>query len=140
MRSVRSHLLSDFRDKGEAVKLTTQCLSQEFEGPCSRLPAHVHKPAHVSYDRWQSNCQGLKMAADGLIRESAAFRGNLQFLLANLKNSQEHQRRSTDEALRRKIYELTRVQDTLMWEKQRVSFSLAPASFNSFFLFMFLFT
>ncbi|KAM9737186.1 LOW QUALITY PROTEIN: tektin-B1-like [Menidia menidia] len=119
LRSVRSHLLSDFRDKGEAVKLTTQCLSQEFEGPCSGLPAHVHKPAHVSYDRWQSNCQGLKMAADGLIRESAAFRGNLQFLLANLKNSQEHQRRSTDEALRRKIYELTRVQDTLMWEKQR---------------------
>lgn len=38
-----------------------------------------------------------------------------------IKNSQEHQRRSTEYSLRRKIHQLNRDKETLTWAKHRVS-------------------
>ncbi|XP_032392033.1 tektin-B1 isoform X2 [Etheostoma spectabile] len=42
-----------------------------------------------------------------------------QYKPNHLKNAQERQRRSTSDALRKKVNELSRVQDTLIWERQR---------------------
>ncbi|XP_071355652.1 tektin-2-like [Trachinotus anak] len=120
LREIRTQLLADFQDKGEAIKLTTKCITHEVSTPSSQLPAGQYKPNHVSYDKWLSHCKDLRLTADNLIKDSSTFRGNLRFTLANLKNAQESQRRSTADSLRKKINELSRVQDMMTWERQRV--------------------
>ncbi|XP_034747513.1 tektin-B1-like isoform X1 [Etheostoma cragini] len=119
LKQIRTQLLADFQDKTEAIKLTTKCITYNLNTPCSRLPAGQYKPNHVSYDKWLSHCKDLSSTADNLIKDSTSFRGNLRFTLVNLKNAQERQRRSTSDALRKKVNELSRVQDTLIWERQR---------------------
>ncbi|XP_070702970.1 tektin-B1-like [Pempheris klunzingeri] len=120
LREIRAQLLADFKDKGEAIKLTTKCITYDLNTPSSRLPAGQYKPKHVGYDKWLSHCKNLKQTADNLIKDSSAFRGNLRFTVANLKHAQERQCHSTDEALRKKINELNKIQETLIWERQRV--------------------
>ncbi|KAM4539304.1 tektin-B1-like [Odontesthes bonariensis] len=120
LQKIRTQLLADFQDKGEAVKLATKCITHQFESPSSRLPACQYKPVHVSYEKWLSQCKNLRLTSDNLVKESSSFRGNLQFSLVNLKNFQERQRHSTDGSLRRKIHELNRLQDTMTWERQRI--------------------
>ncbi|XP_072227224.1 tektin-B1-like [Leuresthes tenuis] len=120
LQKLRTQLLADFQDKSEAIKLTSKCITHQFETPSSRLPTCQYKPIHVSYEKWLSHCKNLRLTAENLVKESSSFRGNLQFSLTNLKNSQERQRHSTDTSLRRKIHELTRFQDTMMWERQRI--------------------
>ncbi|XP_018553536.1 uncharacterized protein LOC108898145 [Lates calcarifer] len=120
LKEIRTQLLADFQDKDEAIKLTTKCITHEVNTPSSCLPASQYKPNHVSYDKWLSNCRDLRVMADNLIKESSTFRGNLRFTLANLKNAQERQRRSTDDSLRRKINELSKIQNMMIWERQRI--------------------
>ncbi|XP_070778247.1 tektin-B1-like [Enoplosus armatus] len=120
LKEIRTQLQADFQDKGEAIKLTTKCITQNLNTPSSWLPASQYKPNHVSYGKWLSRCRDLRLTADNLIKDSSSFRGNLRFSLANLKNAQERQRHSTCNALRRKINELNRVQETLIWERQQI--------------------
>ncbi|XP_044026711.1 tektin-4-like isoform X2 [Siniperca chuatsi] len=120
LKEIRTQLLADFQDKGEAIKLTTKCITHDLNTPSSRLPAGQYKPNHVNYDKWLSHCKNLKLTADNLIKDSSSFRRNLCFTLANLKNAQERQHCSTNDALRKKINKLNRVQDTLIWERQRI--------------------
>ncbi|XP_005797496.2 tektin-4-like [Xiphophorus maculatus] len=120
LKAVRSRLLHDFQDKVEAIKLTTKCITFEVDTPCSHIPAPSIKPNHVSYETWLSHCQNLKLTAENLLKDSSACRANLMFLLANLKDAYERQRNSTAEAIRRKIQELTKLQDSLNLEKQKI--------------------
>ncbi|XP_059206442.1 uncharacterized protein LOC131985389 [Centropristis striata] len=120
LKEIRAQLLADFQDKKEAIKLTTKCINIDVSTPCSQLPGAQYKPNYVSYDKWLSHCRDLRLTADNLIKESSYFRGNLRFTLANLKNAVERQRHSTDEAMRKNINDLGRVQDTLMWERQQI--------------------
>ncbi|KAK5855088.1 hypothetical protein PBY51_005223 [Eleginops maclovinus] len=120
LKAIRAQLLADFRDKGEAIKLTTKCIVHDVNTLSSRLPATQYRPKYVSYNDWLSHCRELRRAADNLINNSSSFRGNMRFTLANLKNSLERQRRSTVDAQRKKINDLTRVQDALIWERQQI--------------------
>ncbi|XP_054462525.1 uncharacterized protein LOC129097643 [Anoplopoma fimbria] len=117
---IRTQLLADFQDKREAIKLTTRCIIHPLNTPSSQLPAGQYKPNYVSYDQWLSHCKDLRLTAANLIKDSSCFRRNLRFTLVNLKNAQERQRHSSDDALRKKINELSRVKDTLIWERQRM--------------------
>lgn len=119
LKNVRTQLLSDFQDKGEAIKLTTKCISHQLKDSSSLLPRY--KPNHVSYDAWQSHCKELKLAADGLIKDSSSFRGNLCFTLTKLKNAQELQRHSTGASMRKKVNDLSRTQETLIWERHQIN-------------------
>uniref|UniRef100_A0A3B4XIC3 Tektin n=3 Tax=Seriola TaxID=8160 RepID=A0A3B4XIC3_SERLL len=120
LKEIRTQLLADFQDKGEAIKLTTKCITHEVNTPSSQLPAGQYKPNHVTYDKWLSHCRDLRLTADNLIKDSSTLRGNLRFTIANLKNAQERQRRSTDDCLRKKINELSRFQDMMIWERQQI--------------------
>ncbi|XP_022602814.1 uncharacterized protein LOC111223074 [Seriola dumerili] len=120
LKEIRTQLLADFQDKGEAIKLTTKCITHEVNTPSSQLPAGQYKPNHVTYDKWLSHCRDLRLTADNLIKDSSTLRGNLRFTIANLKNAQERQRRSTEDCLRKKINELSRVQDMMIWERQQI--------------------
>ncbi|XP_024862491.1 uncharacterized protein LOC108238987 [Kryptolebias marmoratus] len=120
LKEIRVQLQADFQDKGKAVKLITRCITWEVNTPCSQLPAAHYKLNHVSYDKWLSHSKNLKQMADKLVMDSTAFRGILHFSMANIKNSQEHQRRRTEDALKRKVHKLNRVNETLTWEKQWV--------------------
>ncbi|XP_034097183.1 uncharacterized protein LOC117563122 [Gymnodraco acuticeps] len=120
LKGIRAQLLADFRDKGEAIKLTTKCIVPDVNALRSSFPATHYKPNYVSYDNWLSHCRELRQAADNLINDSSSFRGNLRFTLANLKNTQERQRRCTVDTQRKKINDLTRAQDTLIWERQQI--------------------
>ncbi|XP_040909687.1 uncharacterized protein LOC121192176 [Toxotes jaculatrix] len=120
LKAIRSQLLAYFQEKGEALKLTTECITHEVNTLRSQLPAGQYKPNYVSYKKWLTQCQDLRLMADNLIKESSTFRGNLWFTMANMKNSQERQRRSTHDSLRKKINELCRVQDMMIWERQQI--------------------
>ncbi|KAE8282012.1 Tektin-2 [Larimichthys crocea] len=120
LKEIRAQLLADFQDKGEAIKLTTKCITRDFNGTKSRFPADQNKPNHVSYDKWLSRCKDLKLTAENLIKDSSLFRGDLRFTLASQKNAYESQCRKTRDALRKKINELNRIQDTLIWERQQI--------------------
>ncbi|KAG7237791.1 hypothetical protein INR49_031804 [Caranx melampygus] len=120
LKGIRTQLLADFQDKGEAIKLTTKCIAYEPDTPTSQLPANQYKPNHVTYDKWLSRCKDLRLTAGNLIKESTTFRGNLRFTIANMKNAHEHQRRTTHDSLKKKINELSRIQDMMMWERQQV--------------------
>lgn len=85
LTDIRTQLLADFQDKGEAIKLTTKCMTQELSTPSTQLPAGQYKPDHVSYDKWLSRCRDLRLTADKLIKDSSTFRGNLRFTLANVR-------------------------------------------------------
>ena len=85
LEEIRSQLLSDFQDKGEAIKLTTKCITHSLNTPSSRLPTGQYKPNHVSYDKWLSHCRDLKLTAENLMKDSSSFRGNLRFTLANVR-------------------------------------------------------
>ncbi|MEQ2197142.1 hypothetical protein XENOCAPTIV_023990 [Xenoophorus captivus] len=125
LKTIHSQLLMDFQDKVEAIKLTSRCITFDEETPCSRLlPAPV-KSMHVSYEEWLSHCQSLKLTADNLVKDSSSWRGNLQFLLANQKNSHERQRCSTGESLRRKIHDLTKINDKLNMERQSINHEIS---------------
>ncbi|XP_031152162.1 tektin-B1-like isoform X1 [Sander lucioperca] len=119
LKQIRTQLLADFQDKSEAIKLTTKCITYNLNTTCSRLPAGQYKPNYVSYDKWLSHCKDLWLTADNLMKDSSSFRGNLRFNLVNLKNAQERQRCSTNDGLRKKVNELSKVQHTLIWERQR---------------------
>ncbi|XP_051245962.1 uncharacterized protein LOC127357661 [Dicentrarchus labrax] len=125
LKEVHAQLLADFRDKGEAIRITTKCIAYDLNTLSSRLPAGQYKPNHVSYDKWLSHCKDLRLTADKLVKDSSSFRGNLRFTLANLKNAQVRQSRSSQDALRKKINELSRIQDTLIWERQQIRDEIA---------------
>ncbi|XP_051811957.1 uncharacterized protein LOC110956693 isoform X2 [Acanthochromis polyacanthus] len=120
LKNIRARLLADFQDKREAIKLTTKCISLQLNAPTSPLPATPYKPKHVSYNAWLCHCKELKMAADDLIRESSTFRGNLRFTLTNLKTRQERQRHSTASCMRKRINELSRTQEALIWKRHQI--------------------
>ncbi|TNN61440.1 Tektin-B1 [Liparis tanakae] len=120
LKEVRTRLLADFQDKSEAIKLTSKCIIQPINTSSFDLPAGQYKPNYVSYDQWLSHCRDLRLVADDLTKDSSSFRRNLRFILVNLKNAQERQRYSSSDAMRRKINALSRDQDTMMWEKQRL--------------------
>ncbi|XP_008304817.1 tektin-4-like [Stegastes partitus] len=117
LKNIRTQLLSDFLDKSEAIKVTTRCIGHQLS---SSLPAIQYKPDHASYDQWLSRCRELKQAADDLLKDSSTFRGNLRFTLANLKNTQECQRRSTGASMRKKIHKLHKTQELLIWERHQI--------------------
>ncbi|KAM4550730.1 tektin-2-like [Fundulus diaphanus] len=125
LKTIRSRLQVDFQDKMEAIKLTTRCITFEVETPCSYFPAGPLKPIHVSYEKWLSHCQYLKLTADNLVKDSSSCRGNLQFLMANIRNTNERQRCSTGECLRRKIHELTKINDNLKMDRQRIKHEIS---------------
>ncbi|XP_047461549.1 uncharacterized protein LOC125020252 [Mugil cephalus] len=132
LKNTRAKLLADFDDKGEAMKLTTKCISHEVITPGScLLPPGQYKPNHVSYDKWLSHCKGLRQAAENQLRDSSSFRANLRFTLTNLKNAQERQRRRTDGCLRKKINKLATIQNTLIWERQRVNDEISDLTKDS---------
>lgn len=120
LTEIRTQLLADYRDKAEAIKLTTKCITQDTSYLSSQLPVCESKPNYVSYDKWESRCKDINLTADNLVKESSSFRGNLQFTLARLKNAHKHQHRSTDGAMQKKIYELSKVQERLRWERQQI--------------------
>ncbi|XP_075961756.1 tektin-2-like [Anarhichas minor] len=120
LKEIHTQLLADFQDKSEAIKLTTKCIMRPLNTSSSQLPAGQYKLNYVSYDQWLSHCEDLRLSADNLIKDSSSFRQNLRLTLVNFKNALERQRRSSDDALRKKIYELSSVQDTLIWERQRL--------------------
>ncbi|XP_068432199.1 tektin-2-like [Clinocottus analis] len=122
---VRARLMADFQDKKDAIKLTNKCIIQPVNTSSSALPAEQHRPNYVSYDQWLSHCKNLRQTADTLMKDSASFRRNLRFTLVNLKNAQERQRHSSGDCLRKKINELSRTQDTLMWERHRLRNEMA---------------
>ncbi|XP_029299563.1 LOW QUALITY PROTEIN: uncharacterized protein LOC115016036 [Cottoperca gobio] len=119
LKVIHTQLLTDFRDKSEAIKLTTRCIALDVNSPSSQLPTGQYKPNYVSYKEWLSHCRNLRLSAENLIKDSSSFRGNLRFTLVNLKNAHERQHRITDDAMRKKFNKLARVQDTLIWERQR---------------------
>ncbi|KAM4725168.1 tektin-2-like [Anableps anableps] len=125
LKMIHSQLLMDCQDKSETIRLTTKCLTFELETPCIYSSAGPLKPTHVSYEKWLSHCQNLKVTSDNLIKDSSSCRGNLRFLLANLRNSYERQRCTTKESLRRKIHELTKLNDTLNRDKQRIKHEIS---------------
>ncbi|XP_039977799.1 uncharacterized protein LOC120786420 [Xiphias gladius] len=120
LKEVRTQLLADFQDKGQAIEVTTKCIKHRVNPPSSRLPAAQYKPDLVSYDKWLSHCRELRLMAGNLIKDSSTFRGNLRFTLANMKIAQERQRRSTTDSLRREINELSKVQNKMMWERKQM--------------------
>ncbi|XP_041822838.1 tektin-2-like isoform X2 [Melanotaenia boesemani] len=120
LQKIRHQLLGDFQDKCETIKLTKKCITDGPNMPCFQLPATQSKPTHVSHDDWHSHCKTLRLTANDLFKGSSLFRRNLQLFLVNLKNTQENLRRSTQSSLRRKIHELTRDNETLNWERQRI--------------------
>ncbi|XP_034401350.1 tektin-5-like [Cyclopterus lumpus] len=120
LKEVRTRLLADFQDKSEAIKIITKCSIQPFSTSSFDLPASQYKPSYVSYDQWLSHCKDLRLTADNLTKDSSSFRRNLCFTLVNLKNAQERQRHRSGDAMRKKINELSRNQDTMMWERQRL--------------------
>ncbi|XP_037548897.1 tektin-B1-like [Nematolebias whitei] len=115
LKEIRAQLQDDLQDKGNAMKLLNRCITCEVSTSCSQLPAAHYKLNHASHDK--SHSKNLKLKADNLLLDSMSFRGILQFSLAKIKNSQEHQRRSTEYSLRRKIHQLNKVKEMLTWEK-----------------------
>ncbi|KAM6974344.1 tektin-2-like [Tautogolabrus adspersus] len=120
LKGIRTQLLADFRDKGEAITLTTNCILYDQNTPCSRLHIDQYNPNHVKHDRWLSHCKDLKLIAENLIKDCSTFRGNLRYSLANQKNNLDHLRCSTEDTLRKKINELVKIQDTMTWERQGI--------------------
>ncbi|XP_060916293.1 tektin-B1-like [Labrus mixtus] len=121
LKDIRTQLLADFRDKGEATQLTTKCILYDQNTQCSRLHIDQYKPNHVKHDRWLSHCKNLKLIANNLIKVCCTFRGNLRYCLANQKNNLDHLHCSTGYTLRKKIHELIYIQDTMTWDRQRIS-------------------
>ncbi|XP_005478576.1 tektin-5 [Oreochromis niloticus] len=121
LKNIHSQLGADLHNKGEATKFTMKCMTLELNTPSSCPPAGQYKPHHVGYDTWLSHCKDLKTAANILMKDSSSFRGNLRFSMANIKNAQKRQRRRTDDALRKKIHELTKNQEMLLLERKQIS-------------------
>ncbi|XP_069032590.1 tektin-2-like [Embiotoca jacksoni] len=132
LKNIHAQLLSELHNKGEAVKLTTKCITHEPHSLSSALlPAGQYKPSHVSYDTWLTHSKDLRLAAENLIKDSSSFRGNLRLTMANLRNAQQHQRRCTHDSMRKRINDVLRVQDTLIWERQQIKDEISDLTKNT---------
>ncbi|XP_071378126.1 tektin-2-like [Centroberyx affinis] len=122
LRGIRTQLLADYRDKGEAIKLNTKCMTYDLKSPImpNQYQPNLNTKGTLSYDQWLSRCKGLKLAVEKLVKECSCFRGNLQYTLAKLKNALESQRCTTDSILRKRINEMMRAKEVLEWEKQQI--------------------
>ncbi|XP_074543403.1 tektin-2-like [Halichoeres trimaculatus] len=121
LKHIRTQLLADYRDKGDAIKISTKCILYDLNTPCYRI--HIDQPNqnHVSHDRWLSHCKNLKQSAENLVQVSSYSRSNLNVSLINLKNNQKHLRCRTEDTLRKAINGLIKMQETLTWERQQVN-------------------
>ncbi|KAK6324089.1 hypothetical protein J4Q44_G00064280 [Coregonus suidteri] len=122
LKDVRTQLMADHRDKGEAVKLNKHCLTFDLQSPnlgYKYQPCHIVKGT-LTYDQWVAYCKRLKQTAEKLVLDCSYFRGNLQYTLSKLMNALETQRCASDFCLRKRLNELSRARDALEWEKQQL--------------------
>eukprot|EP00063_Salmo_salar_P023533 XP_013998368.1 PREDICTED: tektin-2-like [Salmo salar] len=105
LKDVLTQMMSNHRDKEQAVKLNEHSLTFDLQSPnlgYKYQPCHIVKGT-LTYGQWVAYCKRLKQTAEKLVLDCSYFRGNLQYTL------------SKEEA-----EELSASRDVLEWEKQKV--------------------
>lgn len=85
LKAIRTQLMADYRDKGEAIKISTKCILYDLNTPCTSPHNDQSKKNHVSHDKWLTHCKNLKQRAENLIKDSSSNRSNLSLTLVNVR-------------------------------------------------------
>ncbi|XP_036421403.1 tektin-2-like [Colossoma macropomum] len=122
LKEMRSQLLADQKDKGDAINLNSQCLTLNLQSPSIGYRYQISNVTKgiLTYEQWIAHCQNLKKSAEKVVLDSSYFRNNLQYSLSQLIHSLEAQRIATEFSFRKRLDELSRAKDALEWEKQQV--------------------
>lgn len=116
LQVVYSQLQLDYKDKGEAIKLTAKCITHDNSQQNQQKQLSKW---HVGYNEWLSDCKKLQNTANTLLDKSAALRGNVKLTMASLKNVFERQRSNTNKAMRKRIHDMKKTEEQMHWYKQK---------------------